>query len=176
MWAQELFRQEDRDFRACSWSTDGRLMLLESNVKGGTARSEIWLLDVATRKAPPLLTDPTASLSGPVSSPDGRYVSDESGTYEVYLRPYPALGRKWQISQSAVLRQSNSFAMAATTDLPHWRFDGKELMDISLAGTVDAAGIETEDGNLPDTWASAATYLQNLPTSCGFQAEAQSET
>ncbi len=34
-------------------------------------------------------------------SPDGRwiaYVSDESGQYEVYVRPYPGPGGKWQVS------------------------------------------------------------------------------
>ena len=37
----------------------------------------------------------------PVISPDGRwlaYVSDESGRYEVYVRPFPGPGGKWQIS------------------------------------------------------------------------------
>jgi Tol biopolymer transport system component len=38
---------------------------------------------------------------GPAFSPDGRwiaYVSDESGQYEVYVRPYPAREGKWQVS------------------------------------------------------------------------------
>jgi serine/threonine-protein kinase len=38
---------------------------------------------------------------GPVVAPDERwiaYVSDESGQYEVYVRPYPAREGKWRIS------------------------------------------------------------------------------
>jgi serine/threonine-protein kinase len=34
-------------------------------------------------------------------SPDGRwiaYISDESGQYEAYVRPYPGPGGKWQVS------------------------------------------------------------------------------
>src|SRR6185436_12404072 len=34
-------------------------------------------------------------------SPDGRwiaYISDESGQYEGYVRPYPGPGGKWQVS------------------------------------------------------------------------------
>ena len=37
----------------------------------------------------------------PAFSPDGRwiaYVSDESGRAEVYARPFPGPGQKWQIS------------------------------------------------------------------------------
>jgi hypothetical protein len=54
------------------------------------------------RTAKPLLTTPfTESL--PFVSPDGRwlaYVSDESGRTEVYVRPYPALDAKCQVSVS----------------------------------------------------------------------------
>ena len=38
---------------------------------------------------------------GPMFSPDGHwiaYASDESGQYEIYVRPYPGPGGKWQIS------------------------------------------------------------------------------
>ena len=37
----------------------------------------------------------------PMFSPDGRwlaYYSNESGRYEVYVRPFPGPGGKWQIS------------------------------------------------------------------------------
>jgi len=50
---------------------------------------------------------PTVFLNGtfvevlPVFSPDGRwlaYTSDESGRFEVYVRPFPGPGGKWQVS------------------------------------------------------------------------------
>src|SRR5574341_1469887 len=50
-------------------------------------------------------------------SPDGRwlaYVSSESGRTEVYVRPFPGLGGKWQIST-----EGGSF--------PVWARSGKEL-------------------------------------------------
>ena len=43
----------------------------------------------------------TANEREPVFSPDGRwlaYESNESGRYEVYVRPFPGPGGKWQIS------------------------------------------------------------------------------
>ena len=110
----------------------------------------------------------TATLRSPVLSPDGRwlaYVSDESGINQLYVRPYPALDRKWQISQNGILTQSNFFALAATTYLPHWRPDGRELLFISLNGTIDTVSIETKDGNFSAT--EAKTLLKpTIPFDC----------
>jgi hypothetical protein len=53
----------------------------------------------------------------PTFSPDGRwlaYMSDESGSNEVYVRPFPGPGGKWQISTGGGL-------------YPKWSRDGKEL-------------------------------------------------
>ena len=50
-------------------------------------------------------------------SPDGRFVaycSDESGRFEVYVRPFPEGGGKWQVSTSGGCQ-------------PRWSHDGKEL-------------------------------------------------
>jgi serine/threonine-protein kinase len=50
-------------------------------------------------------------------SPDGRwlaYDSDESGTYEVYVRPFPGPGGKWQVSTGG-------------GQDPVWSRNGKEL-------------------------------------------------
>jgi serine/threonine protein kinase/Tol biopolymer transport system component len=151
----ELFySQPDRDFRVCSWSPDGRSVFLESNLKARVDVGDIWVLDVATKKAHSVLSDPTATLRSPVLSPDGRwlsYVSDESGRNQLYVRPYPALDRKWQISQNGTLTQSNFFALASTTYLAHWRPDGRELLFISLNGSIDTVTIETEGANFVTT-------------------------
>ncbi len=51
-------------------------------------------------------------------SPDGRwvaYASDESGTREIYVRPFPGPGGKWQISSGG------------TTGGPVWSRDGRQL-------------------------------------------------
>ncbi len=53
----------------------------------------------------------------PAVSPDGRWIayqSDESGRYEVYVRPFPGPGGKWQISNSGGM-------------LPIWSRNGREL-------------------------------------------------
>jgi Tol biopolymer transport system component len=62
----------------------------------------------------------------PAFSPDGRwlaYASDESGTsLEVYVRPYPGPGGKWQISTGGGVE-------------PVWSLNGRELFYKALNGT-----------------------------------------
>jgi Tol biopolymer transport system component len=50
-------------------------------------------------------------------SPDGRwmgYLSDESGTQELYVRPFPGPGGKWQISNGGA-------------NIPVWSRDGQQI-------------------------------------------------
>ncbi len=54
----------------------------------------------------------------PAFSPDGRwmaYSSNESGTYEIYVRPFPGPGGRWQISSGGGIA-------------PVWSKDGRELL------------------------------------------------
>jgi dipeptidyl aminopeptidase/acylaminoacyl peptidase len=60
----------------------------------------IWILPIKEGKPQPFIGS-TSNESSPRFSPDGRwiaYASDESGRYEIYVRPYPGPGGKWQIS------------------------------------------------------------------------------
>jgi eukaryotic-like serine/threonine-protein kinase len=86
--------------RPGSFTPDGKTLLYaEVTPKTG---SDLWVLPLAGERKPhPYLSTPfnedTVRLS-----PDGRwvaYVSDESGRYEIYVRPFPdANGGKWQIT------------------------------------------------------------------------------
>jgi serine/threonine protein kinase len=79
-----------------SWSPDGQeLAFLE-----GQGIRNIWILPLKDRTAHVFVADPS-SESAPQFSPDGHwivYVSNESGRNEIYVRPYPGPGGKWQIS------------------------------------------------------------------------------
>jgi Tol biopolymer transport system component len=120
--AETLLNDPQREFNATGWSTDGRLLLLESASKG-EVRSDLWLYDFAARAPRELLADRSASLSEATLSDDGRwlaYTSDESGNPEIFVRPFPALDRKWKISQGGALH-------------PHWRRDDRELLFVNFA-------------------------------------------
>jgi serine/threonine-protein kinase len=97
------------------------------------SRFHIWTLalDVVDpdhpnpgRKEPFLHT--TWNEGIPAVSPDGRWIayqSPESGTAEVYVRPFPGPGGKWQISNAGGL-------------LPVWSRNGRELFFQSLDSRI----------------------------------------
>jgi serine/threonine-protein kinase len=83
----------------------------------------------------------------PAFSPDGRwlaYHSNETGVLEVYVRPYPGPGGKWQIS--------NGGGVA-----PKWSRDGKELFYRTISNskinvvTYTASGDSFRAGK-PQLW------------------------
>lgn len=77
---------------------------------------DINLLNMKSRQVTPFLNTKANELY-PEFSPDGRwmaYVSDESGRPEVYVRPFPGPGGRWQIS-------------TGSGGNPIWSRDGKQL-------------------------------------------------
>ena len=98
-----------------SWSSDGKtLAFYQIDPKTGR---DIWILAMeGNRKARPLLATPFEE-TGAVFSPDNRwlaYVSNESGRYEVYVRPVSGSGEKWQVSTEGGME-------------PLWAPSGREL-------------------------------------------------
>ena len=97
-----------------SWSSDGKTVaLVELHPDTGL---DIAVLDVSSGRVTPFLNSQFAEMH-PEFSPDGRwiaYASNESKRYEVYLRPYPGPGRKYQISSEG-------------GDSPLWARNGKQL-------------------------------------------------
>jgi len=76
-------------------------------------------------KPVPFLQSPFGELS-PKFSPDGRWIaysSNESGRREIFVRPFPGPGGKWQVSVQGGAQ-------------PMWRRDGKEIFFIAPDGMV----------------------------------------
>ncbi|HXJ17249.1 MAG TPA: hypothetical protein VNM68_08640, partial [Candidatus Polarisedimenticolia bacterium] len=97
-----------------SWSSNGQLLSFVDT--SSSAAPGIWVLRMSDRKAQPFLQTP-AFEDAPQFSPDGRwlaYASNESGRREVYVRPYPGPGGKWQISTEG-------------GNEPLWNRNGREL-------------------------------------------------
>jgi serine/threonine-protein kinase len=130
-----------------SFSPDGkRLAFSEQNPENGS--EDIWTLpieDVSGESKPgrpELLLSTPANEMAPAFSPDGRwlaYESDESGTLEIYVRPYPNRGGKWQIS-----------AGGGTT--PLWNRAKRELLFKTPDRRIMAASYTTDgDSFVPET-------------------------
>ena len=77
------------------WSPDGRILLYTTQDPKGA--SDLWALPLTgERKAFPVVQTSFDEVGGQFS-PDGRwlaYASNESGRYEIYLRPFPDAGGK----------------------------------------------------------------------------------
>jgi serine/threonine-protein kinase len=84
----------------------------------------------------------------PMFSPDGRwiaYVSDESGRLEVYVRPFPGPGGKWQISTNG-------------GQWPSWSPKSKELFYEEVSSRIMVAAYAASGGGFqpekPRPWTS----------------------
>ncbi len=65
---------------------------------------DVFLLSISGKFPPKQLIATPAYDGGPQLSPDGRwmiYQSNESGQPQIFVRPYPALDRQWQISEGS---------------------------------------------------------------------------
>jgi serine/threonine-protein kinase len=112
---EKLVSVNDRALAPYSWSSDGKVMVL---IELNGANFDIATLSMEgdhTRK--PLLHE-KYNETYPSISPDGQWIayeSDESGRYEVYVRPFPEVNKgKWQMSTGG-------------GSLPVWSPDGREL-------------------------------------------------
>jgi Tol biopolymer transport system component len=96
----ERLHTSETDAAPSSWSTDGRLLAF---VEGHPeTAADIWIQDLSDPKRPrrPFLQT-AANETYPEFSPDGRwlaYTSNQSGTEEVYVQPYPGPGPRVQVS------------------------------------------------------------------------------
>ena len=94
-----------------------------------STRRDLHVLDLGDGTLNPFLMT-SDNEKGPVFSPDGRFIaydSDESGRYEVYVRPYPGPGGKWIVSTNG---GSGPRWSSETGELFYW--EGSQVMAVSV--------------------------------------------
>jgi hypothetical protein len=81
-----------------SWAAGTNVLSYLSNVEGTT---QVWVMPMSGDRKPMSFLQASVPATHAVLSHDGRwlaYVSEESGTQEVYVRPYPGPGEKIRVS------------------------------------------------------------------------------
>ncbi len=127
---QELLYESNEDKFPSDWSPGGKLIAFQF-IAGSTTQSDIAVLPVTGDHKPAIFLQTEFSEQGALFSPDGKwiaYMSDESGQNEVYVRPFPGPGGKWQVSVSGGVA-------------PAWRRDGKELYYVDKTNRVMVAEV-----------------------------------
>jgi serine/threonine-protein kinase len=98
-----------------SFSPDGKLLAVE--VRSADSASDIWIVPLDGSGEPyPFLRTPRIEWHA-TFSPDGRwlaYSSSDTGRNEIYVRPFPGPGGRWQISTDG-------------GNEPRWFPDGKSI-------------------------------------------------
>jgi len=134
--AERRVARLDRQIQEAVWSKDDQWFIVRTD--NATTGAGDLLAVRASGEGPPVplaasaFTELTPSLS-----PDGRwlaYASNESGTNEIYVRPFPeAASARFQVSNGGGQE-------------PRWSTDGRELFFIDPASRLVAAQIRTAGG------------------------------
>src|SRR6266849_4609089 len=137
---------------AGSWRPDGKVLAFSQNNPG--TNFDIMTLSIEgdeksgwkPGEPKPFVNSPAAEVE-PAFSPDGRWLAYEStessGSYEVFVRPFPGPGGKWQISTGGGV-------------LPRWSRNGKEFFyrttdSKTMVATYTASG-DSFRADKPQLW------------------------
>jgi Tol biopolymer transport system component len=139
---EELLRESPNVKVPQDWSRDGRFLLYyEIDPK---TFYDLYALPMTGERKPIVLANTQFQENMGQFSPDGRWVayrSDESGRFEIYVRPFPEPSGKWQVS-------------TAGGSQPRWGADGKELFFIAPDDKLMAVPVRT----------SGSTFDAGTPT------------
>jgi Tol biopolymer transport system component len=106
------------------WSSDGRWLLYTSPKPTSATDNDLWALPMTNGSAgtPVVYLEAPGRQQQAQLSPDGRFVaygSDQSGTFEIYVQPFPDASQgKWMVSSGGGVE-------------PRWSRDGRELFYFS---------------------------------------------
>lgn len=128
--SERLLLKSEEFKRPNSWSPDGKLILYWTGQNNG----DLYVLPLTGDPKPfPYVATPFHEQEG-AFSPDGKWVayqSDESGRFEIYVRPFPGPGGSTQVSVDG-------------GHSARWRTDGKELYFLSPGLKMMAAKIVSQ--------------------------------
>jgi len=121
-----------RDIGRSTWPRDGKAVVFDAQ-SAGSSRS-LWIARLDGDRIPRALHQTPFEERDPAISPDGRwlaYQSNETGTAEIYVQPFPGPGRKLRISIDGGIQ-------------PVWSRDSHELFyrqgDAMMSAKIETSG------------------------------------
>ena len=149
------------------WSSDGKF--ISFGTTDPKSQSDLWIFPLEGERRPFVFLQTDFDEQAGMFSPDTRWIayeSNESGNYEVYIRPFIGADgkialnetRKWQVS-------ANGVAVASSL---RWSRDGKQLYYVSSDNRMMVADVKS-DGETLDI--GTLTPLFEMPSkgwSCFF--------
>ncbi len=161
--AQRLTESKNPQY-ARSWRPDGKFLAFHE-LNPNTGFDVMTLPIQGDEKSgwkpgePKPFVNSTFTEAEPAFSPDGRwlaYTSNESGGFEVYVRPFPGPGGKWQISTGGGI-------------IPKWSSNGKELfyrtVDSKIMVVPYTASGDSFHADKPQLWSPGQFTDGGLGTS-----------
>lgn len=121
---------------ANDWSPDGQYILYLA-VDPETGR-DLWVLPMSGNSEPTAFVNKNFEELNGQFSPDGRWIayqSNESGRFEIYVKPFPGPGRRYTISNNGGIE-------------PRWNPNDTELFYIDLDGNLVAVPIQGNNDEL----------------------------
>ncbi len=156
--AEELLVTSQRGLFPYSVSSDGTRLLYNAEVPGSQAA--IFSLPLTGERVPEPFVSTPGDEGLAAFSPDGHlvaYASSESGRFEVYVRPFPGPGGRWQVTSGGGSE-------------PRWSASGRELFYRGPAG-IEVVAVDTSAGFAagapqrlpgPARWATRADIYYNV--------------
>jgi len=137
--AMELLLQSPEQKYPQDWSRDGRyLMYVALDAKNG---ADLWVLPLeGERKPAKVLATPFYETQARFS-PDGRWIayrSNESGSAQIYVRPFVLPGSSGTAANESKWMISNGGGYQ-----PRWRRDGKEILYLSPSGQMMSVAVKS---------------------------------
>ena len=133
------------------WSPDGSQIVYEDFSLARSPQRQISVVSLTGKPEPRFLLSTTFTAYGARYSPDGKwiaFVSEESGSPELYVVPVTGQGRMQRVS-------------VAGGSLPRWRRDGKELFFVAPDGSLMVVATTTKDAF--DAGVPAALFTADPP-------------